>query len=401
MGCAVKQIQSPAPGSLKAHKQPHYRQQDTLAVHVYVPQRLKKVRGINQYVHRQFAHANRVLDTQFNLRLHPIFAQPHQRALSMLMNAEAIDGSSFTASPHGSKPSLRQANGWWGSLASNPGTQRAPEGTQPKSSYGHFQFEVLISVDQIATPGDRSLAKQLYTAILEHLGLPAPCLKAGSLSRDGAKLQAIIEQHLVRDDGRIELTQVPIAQIAKQVLASLKSSQRMPSCFATLIGKERLYLWQDVDTLRTETEHPRPIFLQDANRALSESNFKKAYALCGPEAERRPQTGSARCAAQAAQGLENYIEASRMWRAHLAFFPDDQPAIIALARCIGRQGDDDTARAILQINVQRFPNWLDAQIELGIALYRLKQPVKARDIWRAVLKDDPNNEDAQHLLRQY
>ena len=129
--------------------------------------------------------------------------------------------------------------------------------------------------------------------------------------------------------------------------------------------------------------------------------FEKSYQLCATEAERRPQTGAARCAARAAQALKQYPEAVRMWRAHLAFHPEDQEGIIALARCIGRLGDDDNARAILEINTRRFPEWVDAKIELGIALYRLNKIKAARDQWHKALNVDPENVDAQRLLRQY
>ena len=62
---------------------------------------------------------------------------------------------------------------------------------------------------------------------------------------------------------------------------------------------------------------------------------------------------------------------------HLAFFPDDRDGL-RLDRSSGRRR---RARAILRQSVTRFPDWIDAKIELGIALYRLDKR-KARKLWR-------------------
>ena len=90
-----------------------------------------------------------------------------------------------------------------------------------------------------------------------------------------------------------------------------------------------------------------------------------------------------------------------MWRAHLSFHPTDRPAILALARCVGRSGDDDGARAVLALATQNHPGWADAHVELGIALYRLSQVEAARSEWRKALQLDAQNEDAAKLLKGF
>ena len=90
-----------------------------------------------------------------------------------------------------------------------------------------------------------------------------------------------------------------------------------------------------------------------------------------------------------------------MWRAHLSFHPSDQPATLSLARCIGRGGDDDGARAVLALALLKSPKWVDGLVEYGIALYRLNKVTKARHQWRMALETDPKNEDAAKLLKSY
>jgi tetratricopeptide (TPR) repeat protein len=342
---------------------PHYRHQRALPIYIQIAPGLTKVRGIKRYILRQVAQVNAQLLLRFEFRLQPVFAQPSQQGLTVTFVEQSAQARPI--------------------------------------KYGRFNFELALTLQGIARPLDESLSRAFHDAVLEQLGLPPPCLSKRSLQRDDHALRLIVEGHLSRQGNAIHISPTPLHQLAQSILKGLSALNEVPACFHTLIGRERLHLWQDVNTQPRVESRRGPQFLRDAHKAIAQGSFDKAYRLCAPEAEGRPQTGAARCAARAAQGLEHYQEASRMWRAHLAFFPDDQEGIIALARCIGRLGDDDSARAILQISTHRFPEWVDAKIELGIALYRLNQIETARQKWRAALSIDPDNVDAQRLLRQY
>ena len=104
------------------------------------------------------------------------------------------------------------------------------------------------------------------------------------------------------------------------VLRKIKSHPSPPVCFKSLIGLERIHLWEDMTVNIHAMDKPTEGFLSEAYVALSKGNAQRAYQVCAEVAESRPQTGAARCAAKSADMLGKQAEAIRMWRAHLAFF---------------------------------------------------------------------------------
>ncbi len=134
--------------------------------------------------------------------------------------------------------------------------------------------------------------------------------------------------------------------------------------------------------------------------ALTAGDAAGALALCEPVAARHPASEAARCAAEAAEAAGDEALAVRYWRAHLAHHPDDEDALLRLARLVGRAGDDGAARALLAAFVETHPDHLRARLNLGVALARLGDYAGARRQWQAILDRAPEHADARQLIEQ-
>ena len=141
---------------------------------------------------------------------------------------------------------------------------------------------------------------------------------------------------------------------------------------------------------------PRPASKPATPRRPSSSAPRwKAAAL----AERAPKI-AARCAGMSAVALGDHDSAVHFLRAHLAHHPGDETVVVALARAVGRDGDDGAARNLLAGYVAQNPDHLRARVNLGVALARLGDYAGARRQWRAVLARDPSHPAATKLLAQ-
>ena len=134
--------------------------------------------------------------------------------------------------------------------------------------------------------------------------------------------------------------------------------------------------------------------------ALEADDPATALAHCGPLAEHTPAGPATLCAAQAAERSDRSEDAIRFYRALLAHDPDHAGALLALARLVGRDGDDAAARALPARCVTAHPDSIDARLNLGVALARLGDLQGARATWSALLERDPKHEEAKTLLRQ-
>jgi tetratricopeptide (TPR) repeat protein len=134
--------------------------------------------------------------------------------------------------------------------------------------------------------------------------------------------------------------------------------------------------------------------------ALEADDPATALAHCGPLAEHMPAGPATLCAAQAAERSDRSEDAIRFYRALLAHNPDHAGALLALARLVGRDGDDAAARALLARCVKAHPDSIEARLNLGVALARLGDLQGARATWSALLERDPKHEEAKTLLRQ-
>ena len=144
----------------------------------------------------------------------------------------------------------------------------------------------------------------------------------------------------------------------------------------------------------------RPQALDSGLAALQAQDYTTALANCGPVAEKYPAGPATPCAARAAEALGRDELAIRFYRASLANGPKETALRLALARLVGRAGDDAAARALLERCVAEDPTSNKARLNLGIARARLGDLDGARAAWRAVLERDPNNMEAKALLLQ-
>lgn len=124
-----------------------------------------------------------------------------------------------------------------------------------------------------------------------------------------------------------------------------------------------------------------------------------AFETCRPIAEQAPAV-AARCAGRASEALGLHDDAIRFYRAWLAHHPEDEQTLLSLAREVGRDGDDEAARALLARAVAEHPGFVEARLNLGIALARLGRYPEARAAWQAVLERAPEHAEARRLLEE-
>ena len=125
-----------------------------------------------------------------------------------------------------------------------------------------------------------------------------------------------------------------------------------------------------------------------------------AYTRCAELAERWPTGEAARCAGLAAVATGRSTDGIRFLRVWMAGHDDDSEAVLALARAVGRGGDDGAARGVLVDHVSRHPESAEVWMNLGIAEARLGQIEAARKAWQTVLRLRPGQPDAKALLHQ-
>ena len=132
---------------------------------------------------------------------------------------------------------------------------------------------------------------------------------------------------------------------------------------------------------------------------LAAGNAEAAFERCAPIAEQKPD-GAARCAGMAAVALNDRDSAVRYLRAHMAHHPNDETVVLALARAVGRDGDDGAARNLLAQYVEQNPDHLKARVNLGISMARLGDYRGAKAQWTQVLNREPGHLAATKLLAQ-
>lgn len=131
--------------------------------------------------------------------------------------------------------------------------------------------------------------------------------------------------------------------------------------------------------------------------ALAAGKPREALELCAPVAEATPEQGAG-CAGHAALAADEPIAGIRFLRAHLAHHPADEAAVLALARAVGREGDDAAARSLLARYVERNPEHVEARLNLGVSLARMGDYAAARRAWERVLELAPGHPGATKML---
>ncbi len=208
---------------------------------------------------------------------------------------------------------------------------------------------------------------------------------------------ALIRAHSTLDLRRPGRVPADIAEAALDLLA--RSPGTTGRCEARALTARKTLLGAVLQAANT----PEPLkddTVELGRAALEAGNAARAFDLCDPVAARAPDGDAPLCAASAAEALERWPDAVRNLRAHLAHHPDDEPAVLRLAKAVGRDGDDEAARALLRRYVTAHPDHLRARLNLGVAHARLGEYDAARTAWQAVLGQDPDNVDARDLLGQ-
>lgn len=140
--------------------------------------------------------------------------------------------------------------------------------------------------------------------------------------------------------------------------------------------------------------------ISDGLAALAARDYRTALARCRPAAESDPTGPATTCAARAAEALGETTLAIRFYRAALANGRKETALRLALARLVGRAGDDAAARALLETCVTDDPGSVKAWLNLGVARARLGDLQGARRAWRTVIELAPDHREAKSLLRQ-
>ncbi len=190
------------------------------------------------------------------------------------------------------------------------------------------------------------------------------------------------------------------ADIALRALEAI-SAAGAPRCEEDAVARRKVLLGAVVQAA-SAPEDPQQAKdaaeLARGQSALEAHRYAEALERCGAVAVRDPASGAARCAGFALEAQSRWDEAVAALRAHLAHHPDDEEAVLVLARAVGRAGDDGAARALLVRYVEAHPEHLRARVNLGVAHARLGDYEAARAQWQSVLERDPKNADALDLL---
>ncbi len=189
---------------------------------------------------------------------------------------------------------------------------------------------------------------------------------------------------------------VDVARRSLEVLASAPPA--ITQCGETVTLRRAL--WTEVAGAVSAEPRADGDAVTEGRAALAAGDAATALARCGPVAEVAPASEAASCAADAALALDDTERATRYLRAHLAHHPDDEGAVLRLAKLVGRSGDDGAARGLLRRFVESHPDHLRARVNLGVALARLGDYAGAREQWEAVLQRAPGQSDARELLEQ-
>lgn len=226
---------------------------------------------------------------------------------------------------------------------------------------------------------------------------------------NGALVEAHLDLRLDGDDAGLRVGPDTAAR-ARQALVTPGPDLR---CDMSTVDTRRALLAAVVTTARAAeaagellSDAPGALTQREADqtavddaRAALEDDPGAAYATCAPIADRDPAL-AARCAGRAAEALGRHDDAIRYLRAWLSRHPDDEDALLRLAREVGRDGDDAAARALLERAVADRPDFVDARLNLGIARARLGDYLGARAAWQAVLDRCPDHAEARRLLDQ-
>jgi tetratricopeptide (TPR) repeat protein len=174
----------------------------------------------------------------------------------------------------------------------------------------------------------------------------------------------------------------------------------LPACAAEALVARRRLLEATAAPPAPEPPKPGEAELAGGLKALAEGRADEALRQCTAAVAADPASEATRCAGLAAEKLGRGDDAERYLRAWLLRHADDRDATLALARLVGRHGDDAAARAVLLAWVGAHADDADAWLNLGVAHARLGDFAAARQAWESVLRLRPDDADAKKLLKR-
>jgi tetratricopeptide (TPR) repeat protein len=210
-----------------------------------------------------------------------------------------------------------------------------------------------------------------------------------ALSRFDPRNEALIAAHRELDlrAGAGPRVPVDVARAATALLA--ESTPRERRCAARAFADRQAVL----NSVLSPPPAPPPL-----PSAPPDETPEMAWQRCEPSARQSPGTPATRCAGLAALATGRIPDALRHLRVWIADHPEDVEAVLALARTVGRSGDDGAARAMLAEYVAAHPDAVAVWLNLGVAEARLGRPAQARAAWQRVLALQPDHTDARALL---
>jgi tetratricopeptide (TPR) repeat protein len=135
-------------------------------------------------------------------------------------------------------------------------------------------------------------------------------------------------------------------------------------------------------------------------KALNDQKPELAYQKCQPIASHKPSTLASKCAGLASVQLNDSENAIRFLRAYLGVNPKSEESILALAKQIGKNGDDLSALSLLMQALEINPSMPKTLLNIGIAYIRLQKYEKAKDYLNQINSTASEYQDAQQLIKQ-
>lgn len=260
--------------------------------------------------------------------------------------------------------------------------------------------------DRIVDPAAWRWGATNVALIEAHVGMPlrGPDTQGAQGGRVGAEAAAAARQALAAPGPDLRCDPVALderrALLAAVMTAERRANEAAEGTGALLADDEEGLTQHEAD--RAAVERAEAALAADSavvDPTATTATATAAFTTCAPIADRDPAL-AARCAGRAAEILGRHDDAIRYLRAWLSHHPDDEEALLRLAREVGRDGDDAAARALLEQAVAEHPEFDAARLNLGIARARLGDYPGARAAWEALLARDPEHAEARRLLDQ-
>jgi tetratricopeptide (TPR) repeat protein len=210
-------------------------------------------------------------------------------------------------------------------------------------------------------------------------------------------------------------TQLPLSltpQISSYITSeSIRVINRQDQCESQTPRLELLYTirYQNEDALLEDDQkdllRDQPLLeeygkIAKGLKLYQENQAEKAFQICQNIAKRKPSTLASKCAGLSAVSLGQTEDAIKFLRAYLGMNPRDEIVLLALAKQIGKNGDDQSALALLLNVLEINPKNSLALLNAGIAYVRLQRYLEAEKYLKSIDREAKEYGNALELLGQ-